>query len=202
MSESGAKIVRGLLEALLLQSLSRGPRHGYALLKEIEDLAGETPNRNKIYPLLARLEAQGLVERRSAEAEGGRSRTVFALTDAGREELDRLRRLPDPLRGALAQLWPGAIAVPAEPAPAAPATITAPPAAVASPALAPVAPPATVPAGALPYPCPDARVTLEKDPRTGHLAMRLTGCPMGAYTYCPQCPVYKSVDGLRRLTFG
>lgn len=192
MSDSGAKVVRGLLEALLLQSLSRGPRHGYALLKEIEQLAGETPNRNKIYPLLARLEAQGLVARETVDEAGGRAKTTYSLTDAGREEIERMRRLPEPLRAALGELWPAVSAQPqraASPFAPSPAPPSAP---------APTAPPA----GELPYPCPDARVNLEKDPRTGNLSMRLTGCPMGAYIYCPQCPVFVAVEGLRRITFG
>lgn len=195
MSDSGAKVVRGLLEALLLQSLSRGPRHGYALLKEIEQLAGETPNRNKIYPLLARLEAQGLVARETVDEAGGRAKTTYSLTEAGREEIERMRRLPEPLRAALGELWP---AMSAPPPRAASPLAPSPTSSLAPAATAPTAPAA----GELPYPCPDARINLEKDPRTGNLAMRLTGCPMGAYVYCPQCPVFVAVEGLRRITFG
>ncbi|HWG90625.1 MAG TPA: hypothetical protein VNZ52_07215, partial [Candidatus Thermoplasmatota archaeon] len=73
--------------------------------------------------------------------------------------------------------------------------VSAAPAAVATPAPA-------APGAALPYPCPEARVGLQKNARTGNLTLELSGCPMGTYSYCPQCPIYVSVAGLRRLVFG
>jgi hypothetical protein len=44
-------------------------------------------------------------------------------------------------------------------------------------------------------------VGAEKDPRTGDLTLRLTGCPMGAYEHCPKCPVAQAFSGIRDLMF-
>lgn len=185
MADAGAKVLRGLLDVFLLESLEQQPKHGYALLREMADAFGTEPNRNRLYPLLGRMVRDGLVVERSDEGGG---RTLFALTDAGRASLEQYRALPAPFKERLARVWSGAIpAQPARPA-------------IARAIPVDVAPAPQAPEGA-PYPCVDARVTMEKNPRTGDLAVRLTGCPMGAYDYCPSCPVYKSVDGLRRITF-
>ena len=75
----------GALRLYLLKLLDEQPRHGYELMKELEDrfLGLYTPSAGTIYPRLARLEADGLV---AADAGDGGRRT-FRLTDAGRAEL-------------------------------------------------------------------------------------------------------------------
>ena len=75
----------GALRLYLLKLLDEQPRHGYELMKELEDrfLGLYTPSAGTIYPRLARLEADGLV---AADATDGGRRT-FRLTDVGREEL-------------------------------------------------------------------------------------------------------------------
>lgn len=189
MADAGAKVLRGLLDVFLLESLEREPKHGYALLREMADAFGTEPNRNRLYPLLGRMVRDGLVVERS-DAAGGR--TLYQLTDAGHASLEQFRNLPPQFRERLTRIW--AI----EPASAARA---------GAPRIVPVqhaeerardTPPP--PEGA-PYPCVDARIRIEKDPRTGDLGVQLAGCPMGAYEYCPLCPVHKAVEGLRRITF-
>ncbi len=204
MTDPGSKLMRGLLEAFILERLDANPRHGYALLKDMEERFGVAPNRNKIYPLLARFEEEGLV-RREAEKDGTRGKTMFVIMDAGRAALTDYRRVPRAFRESLERLWPlHDVAKPdaargvtrARPA-------TAPPDPSSAAAQIPADSSAPSPdADALPYPCPDARVIVEKDPRTGRLAVRLAGCPMGTFEYCPMCPVHQSIAGLRRLTFG
>ena len=193
MAEAGPKLLRGLLEVFILESLESQPKHGYALLKEMGETFGAQPNRNRLYPLLAKLTADGYVREVS---ESGGNRTLYALTDLGRDALHSYRRLPPAFRHALRRIWghegerPHAHAHEATRVPVhLPEDEDAPTAA---------APPRDEDA---PYPCPDARVDLRKDPRTGDLQVRLTGCPMGAYEYCVKCPVHKAVGGLRELVF-
>lgn len=196
MADAGAKVLRGLLDVFVLESLERAPKHGYAILREMAEAFGTTPNRNRLYPLLGRMVRDGLVAERS---EPNGTRTLYALTELGHDALAGYRKMPPAFLQRLARVW----STPTAPAPPASVRDDARPApAPAAPRAIPVvdATPTLVPEGA-PYPCVDARLSLEKDPRTGDLAVQLTGCPMGAYDYCPQCPVYKGVEGLRRLTF-
>lgn len=73
------------------------PMHGYEIKRVLEEgISTFWPvNLGAIYPSLRRLEAEGLVRyRREASPEGRPDRKVYEVTDAGREELGRWRRLP------------------------------------------------------------------------------------------------------------
>ncbi|MEV0153156.1 PadR family transcriptional regulator [Micromonospora sp. NPDC050686] len=74
----------GRLRLYLLKLLDDGPKHGYELIRRLEDrfLGLYAPSAGTIYPRLARLEAEGLVEHTAA---GGRK--VYRITEAGRAEL-------------------------------------------------------------------------------------------------------------------
>lgn len=201
MAEAGPKLLRGLLEVFMLESLEQAPKHGYALLKEVTEAFGAEPNRNRLYPLLARMVKDGYIREMS---ESGGNRTLYTLTDAGRDALRSYRRLPPQFRHALRRIWNVDVHHADPSANPVGDTSVSPAEGSALPRLIPVqgpAPRAAPPPGTLPYPCPDARVAAEKDPRTGDLTLRLTGCPMGAYDYCPKCPVSQALAGLRDLLF-
>ena len=78
---------------LILLSLSSGQKHGYAILKEIEEATvGEQPlSTSTLYRALNRLERQGLVSHVPVEhvAAPGLPRKVYRLTSAGQEALER-----------------------------------------------------------------------------------------------------------------
>ncbi|WP_087509495.1 PadR family transcriptional regulator [Cellulomonas iranensis] len=78
----------GQLRLYLLALLEDGPRHGYELITALTDRFGGTyrPSAGTVYPRLARLEEEGLVER----SDEGRKAT-YTLTAAGRAELDERR---------------------------------------------------------------------------------------------------------------
>ncbi len=70
----------------LLALLEQGPRYGYQLRAEFEHHTGGTwpLNVGQVYTTLARLERDGLVEGRGEDGEG---HVVYAVTDAGRQEV-------------------------------------------------------------------------------------------------------------------
>ncbi|MGH3098913.1 MAG: PadR family transcriptional regulator [Streptosporangiales bacterium] len=76
----------GRLRLYLLKLLDEEPRHGYDIIKQLEDrfLGVYAPSAGTVYPRLSRLEEEGLVSHQVAEG-----RKVYQLTDAGREELGR-----------------------------------------------------------------------------------------------------------------
>ena len=75
----------GALRLYLLKLLAEQPRHGYELMQQIEDRFHGlyTPSAGTVYPRLARLHVEGLVE----PAEGKGARKTYRITDAGRTEL-------------------------------------------------------------------------------------------------------------------
>jgi DNA-binding PadR family transcriptional regulator len=74
----------GRLRLYLLKLLDESPRHGYEVIRLLEERFQGlyAPSAGTVYPRLAKLEQEGLV---SHSTEGGRK--VYALTDAGRAEL-------------------------------------------------------------------------------------------------------------------
>ncbi|OLB64994.1 MAG: PadR family transcriptional regulator [Actinobacteria bacterium 13_2_20CM_2_72_6] len=76
----------GRLRLYLLKLLAEGPRHGYELIRQLENrfLGLYAPSAGTIYPRLQRLETEGLVTHTAA---GGRK--VYEITEAGRAELNQ-----------------------------------------------------------------------------------------------------------------
>jgi len=64
---------------LILSSLADGPKHGYALTKDVESFAGVRLAPGTLYEALARLESQGMIEALEAEDR----RRPYRLTGAG-----------------------------------------------------------------------------------------------------------------------
>ena len=77
----------GELRLVLLALVAETPRHGYELIKVIEELSGGNyaPSPGVVYPTLNLLTDEGLI----AEQAGDGARKSFAVTDAGRAELDQ-----------------------------------------------------------------------------------------------------------------
>ncbi len=78
----------GHLRLYLLSLLAERPQHGYELIQALGERFGGTyvPSAGTIYPRLAKLQDERLVTK---EADGRRS--VYAITDAGRAELESRR---------------------------------------------------------------------------------------------------------------
>ena len=77
---------QGELRLLLLSLLTRESRHGYDLIKAVEELTGGAyaPSPGVVYPTLSLLVDEGLI----AEAPGEGARKAFVATDAGRAEVE------------------------------------------------------------------------------------------------------------------
>src|ERR1700753_2720186 len=74
---------------LVLTSLADGPKHGYALIKDIEQFAGVTLGPGTLYGALARLEDAGLVKALPADQRRPPSRITAAGTAALTGQLRR-----------------------------------------------------------------------------------------------------------------
>jgi DNA-binding PadR family transcriptional regulator len=76
---------RGEMRLVLLKLIAEQPRHGYDLIKALEELTGGeyAPSPGVIYPTLQMMLDEGMIEELPDES----SRKIFAATEAGREEL-------------------------------------------------------------------------------------------------------------------
>lgn len=78
---------------LILASLSGGPKHGYALIKDIEDIAGATLGPGTLYGALSRLDRDGLVEALPATDRRRPYRITAVGAETLREHLERVQRM-------------------------------------------------------------------------------------------------------------
>jgi DNA-binding PadR family transcriptional regulator len=90
----------GELRLLLLRLIADEPRHGYDLIRAIEELTGGAyvPSPGVIYPTLTLLEEMGLI----AETSGEGARKPFEITEQGQahleENADQAQELIDRLK--------------------------------------------------------------------------------------------------------
>ena len=93
---------------LILLSLAEGPRHGYAIMQDVEALTegGVCLSTGTLYGALRRLLTERTI-RRYKETQQSRDRQAYELTDAGREllatEVTRMQRFARVAKTRLAQ---------------------------------------------------------------------------------------------------
>jgi PadR family transcriptional regulator PadR len=85
--EVQAKLMRGLLDLVVLQLLRSHPMHGYQLITSIRKSFGVYFGPSTIYPLLNALEEKGYVKS-GWDMNNERPRKVFELTNDGQSTLD------------------------------------------------------------------------------------------------------------------
>ncbi len=92
---------------LILSILDRGESYGYAILEQIEHLSGGELKwgDGTLYPVLHRMENEGLLISTWRKADTGRRRKYYALTEAGLRELAREKQQWLQVDAVLAQLW-------------------------------------------------------------------------------------------------
>jgi transcriptional regulator len=84
-------LLQGTLDLLILRTLVLGPMHGWAVAARIEQASQEVLQitQGALYPALHRLEQQGWLRAEWRRTETGRDAKFYALTRAGRAQLDK-----------------------------------------------------------------------------------------------------------------
>jgi DNA-binding PadR family transcriptional regulator len=90
---------------LLLSSLAEGPKHGYALTKDIEHFAGVHLAPGTLYAALDRLVELGLAEGLAAEGRRRPYRITALGATALREHLEAQLRMTEVGLGRLTRVW-------------------------------------------------------------------------------------------------
>ncbi len=74
--------VNTVIKLYTLILLAEGPKHGYEIMKRLEEITGSSVGPSQIYPYLKQLEKAGIIR---ATSLGPRDKKLYALTDKGRE---------------------------------------------------------------------------------------------------------------------
>jgi len=105
-----AEILQGTLDLMVLQSLATlGPQHGYSIAARLEHVSKGAIqlNMGTLYPALMRLEQRGLVRGQWGVTDNNRKARFYALTAAGRRELEHEKRDWNRLTGIMDALLRG-----------------------------------------------------------------------------------------------
>ena len=79
--------MRGVLSLCVLRVVADGPTYGYAIAGRLADAGLGAVKGGTLYPILTRLETDGLVTSSWEAGDGGPGRKFFTLTDAGARTL-------------------------------------------------------------------------------------------------------------------
>lgn len=103
----GKELVGAATKPIMLSILAEAESYGYAIIQRIHDLSGGALELSDgtLYPVLHRLEDEGLVTSAWRVSESGRRRKYYDLTPKGRTALEAERRQWLRVDAILAQLW-------------------------------------------------------------------------------------------------
>lgn len=89
MAESRSDLIPGTLEMLILQTLSVGSLHGYAIAQHIERLSHDVLRieQGSLYPALERVQRAGWVTSKWGQSPTGRRARYYTITASGRKRL-------------------------------------------------------------------------------------------------------------------
>jgi len=109
----GKDLVAASATPLVLAILVEGDSYGYAIIKRVTVLSGGHLQwtDGMLYPVLHRLERQGLVSARWRDSDNGRRRKYYRITKEGREELAAQRQQWQAVNDTLRGIWMEACAV-------------------------------------------------------------------------------------------
>ncbi len=92
---------------LVLAILCQNDCYGYALIQEVRELSGSRIawSDGMLYPVLRRLETQGLISSYWQVADSGRRRRYYKIEEEGQRELTSWRDQWNLVGGVLGRLW-------------------------------------------------------------------------------------------------
>jgi PadR family transcriptional regulator PadR len=107
LMELGKDLVAASATPLVLAILAEGESYGYAILKRVTELSDGHLHwtDGMLYPVLHRLERQGLIAAKWGTAENGRRRKYYRITKDGRAQLAAQRRQWQVVDETLRGIW-------------------------------------------------------------------------------------------------
>jgi PadR family transcriptional regulator PadR len=83
----------GMLRVLILSELNKGESYGYGMATALANQSGGelVVRAESLYPVLHRMEGEGLCQQRWVEADNGRPRKIYSITPKGRKSWDKTR---------------------------------------------------------------------------------------------------------------
>ena len=89
MTDRKMDLLPGTLEMLVLKAVSLGPKHGYGVLRRIQETSRDvlTVEEGSLYPALHRMEKRGWIESEWGLSEAKRRAKFYRMTKKGTQQL-------------------------------------------------------------------------------------------------------------------
>src|SRR5688500_3164645 len=102
-------LLQGTLDLLILRTLAAGPKHGWGISLNIQQVSEDVlqVNQGSLYPALHRLEQQGLIASQWGNSENNRQAKFYQLTREGRKSLAEEQKNWERLSSAVARVLAG-----------------------------------------------------------------------------------------------
>jgi PadR family transcriptional regulator PadR len=102
-----SQLRKGLLDTVILNLLQHRRCHGYELARLLKDVNGLQIREGNIYPILARLQTDGLLTVKKQNSQEGPPRKYYELTDLGRRTVEEMNRHWDHMHASVERIRKG-----------------------------------------------------------------------------------------------
>ncbi|MFD5850990.1 PadR family transcriptional regulator [Cytobacillus pseudoceanisediminis] len=82
------QMLKGILDGCLLAIIKEGEIYGYELAAKLESYGFHSLSEGTIYPLLLRMQKEGLISATLRKSTAGPKRKYYTLTEKGEQELE------------------------------------------------------------------------------------------------------------------
>jgi len=109
---SSDTLVAASSKPIILSLLLSGESYGYQILQRVRRVSGGSMKWSSamLYPVLRRMEKEGLIRSEWRVSEENRMRKYYRLSDLGRKELEKEKARWTSIQSALRKLWATAAA--------------------------------------------------------------------------------------------
>ncbi len=84
-----SQLLHGVLGMCLMAIISEEPSYGYEMVRKLRERGLDLASEGSIYPLLSRLQKQGLIEGYLVQSSEGPARKYYRISDQGKATLNR-----------------------------------------------------------------------------------------------------------------
>ena len=89
--DRSTQLLHGVLDMCLMSIINEEASYGYEMVRKLRDRGLDLASEGSIYPLLSRLQKQGLIEGYLVQSSEGPARKYYRMSDQGREALGQWR---------------------------------------------------------------------------------------------------------------
>ncbi|MEK4027458.1 MULTISPECIES: PadR family transcriptional regulator [Bacillaceae] len=102
-----SQLLKGVLEGCILALIDRQPTYGYELFALLQDQGLSMVSEGSIYPILLRLQKEGLITGEMRKSSQGPNRKYYYLTALGKENLKTIQKEWEAIKKPVEQLLDG-----------------------------------------------------------------------------------------------